>query len=650
MKRITLSIIVLLFLGVNSIASPVSPDVTRRAAANFWNSHRPVDVKAVDAAQLQLTSVSSLPMLHIWTVAEQGFVIMSASDAAIPVLAYSFNSAVTREPNPEVMFWLRQYNEQISVAENAGLHNADAQAQWQGLLNNPVPPMPVSLVVVPRLMTTTWDQGEPYNSLCPYDSVLHSRSVVGCVATAMAQIMRYWRHPSTGTGYHSYEHQGYGHDGDYGMLEANFGRTTYMWDLMPNFLSQYTANPRHVNAVATISYHCGVAVDMMYGPSSTGGSAAYSSCGYWAESCAESAFRDYFKYNPDLYYLQRNTVVWRDSMAYDSASASYVNVHYRADSAMISDSAWCALIDANLAQNAPMYYSGSDTSGGHAFVLDGSDENGRYHFNWGWGGYYDGYYSINNVAPGSGGIGGNSTYSFNSGQGAIFGILPLPEHFDSVTIYDTVCRNVSTYQFHEYEFPAADTVYTAVYLDTVFTINLHVISVRRLYVNPNGGTGTAFEKQFCPVEGVTLPDNRFSRNGYTFAGWGFARSHNDTIYQPGEHLMLRANKTIYAVWEDTTATVNPGDTVDPGDTVGIVLASNSPLFITPNPTHDDINISLTTGEDITVCIIDRWGRVVMRRKDFGGKANISLKSLPAGTYTVSVLTANEKYNGRIIKL
>ena len=96
------------------------------------------------------------------------------------------------------------------------------------------------------------NQSPYYNALCPYDNTYGERTVTGCVATAMAQVMKYWNHPTTGTGFHSYNHD------TYGTLSANFGSTTYQWSQMPNTVSSSN------NAVATLMYHCGVSVDMDY--------------------------------------------------------------------------------------------------------------------------------------------------------------------------------------------------------------------------------------------------------------------------------------------------------------------------------------------------------------------------------------------------
>ena len=621
MKRKVLSLIALIFCGLGCMAATVSPDVSRRAAANFWNTYRPVEVKAVTPEAMQQMTVASLPMLHIWAVGQEGFVIMSASDRVAPVLAYSFNSPATREPNPEVMFWLRQYNTQIEAIESGewNVEGDNGEEEWNRLLTSTVPPMPVSIISVPQMMTTRWDQGIPYNDYCPYDSVQNARTVVGCVATAMAQIMKYWNHPSSGVGSRSYEHHGWGHESSYGTLEADFEGTTYMWDYMRDFLDPYMADQRATRAIATLSYHCGVAVEMMYGTSAGGGSAAYTDCGSWTNACAVSAFREHFKYSPHLGSVNRDTN-------------------------LISDSIWCDMIDSSLAHGIPLYYHGSDNTGGHAFVLDGADTMGRYHFNWGWSGSYDGFYGINDLAPRSGGVGGNATYTFNNKQGAIFGIVPVEEVFDSVVMYDTVCNNELRYRFHDYEFPAADSTYTAVYCGTVYTIHVSVIHARRLYVNRNGGQGTNYDLQFCPTTGIDAPECTFHNDGYNFIGWATKRTGYDTLYQPGDHLNLRVSTTVYAIWQDTAAAS------EPEDTVGISMVDGGMIMITPNPTRDIVSLTVDEDEPVEISIVDTWGRVLVQRSDVRREAKISLAALPAGAYTVVVRSQDTVYKRRIIKM
>ena len=619
MKRIITSVITLIILSLGCMAGNVSTDDSRKAAVNFWNSHRTESNKPVSLDEPVLITFADMPMLHIYAIGTEGFVITSAYDGVMPVLAYSFDSPASDDLNPEAGYWLRWLNHQIAISAAEGYRYPDAESQWTNLLTAPVPPTPVSLADIPALMTTRWNQSQPFNHLCPYDERYHERTVVGCVATAMAQIMKYWNHPSSGTGSHSYTYN------PYGTLSADFENSTYIWEYMPDQLGMVVGSDEEVYAVAQISYHCGVAVDMMYGPSSTGGSGAYSTCGSWATACAEHAFYENFKYSPTLHHLDRHGTVW-----YNGA---WVETHY------YSDSAWMALIDADLAEGRPIYHTGRDSTGGHAFVCDGSDLQHRYHFNWGWGGSYDGFYAINDLSPRHGGAGGNATYTFNHDQGAIFGVFPLEELFDSVTLYDTICRGMGVkYHFHDYVFPAKDSTIVAKWCGSVYTIHLKAISSRTAYLDPNGGTGMTIEHAFCPSEGLIFPECSSHRNGYYFIGWGMKRNGNDVIYQPGDTLRARNSLTLYAQWRDSSLM----SVTEP--------LSKDNVKIYPSPTSDRVNVQLSNNYEADVTILDNLGRVLIRRKTVDGKAKISLSRLPAGTYTVLILTAYGMYKEQIIKL
>ena len=378
MKRILFGALALSFLLSGAMAQTVTVQEAQTVAVNFWNRHHPAEVSGVKASETTLLSYGEISHMYVVNVADRGFVIVAGDRCVQPVLGYSFDSRFPERMHPEVSYWLGGFDGQIAEAVEADyVPSQEVVDMWDQLLTQTAPETPVSLVVVPALLTTRWDQGSPYNQYCPYDSVDHVKTVVGCVATAMAQIMRYWRHPSCGTGSHSYiPEQRTGMS--FGTLSADFEHTTYIYDYMPNSVDANFSPAKERNAVALLSYHCGIAVDMMYGSSS----GAYSECGYWSNACATSAFSDYFKYKTSLELRKRYNY---------------------------SDSVWRLMIDTNLENGRPMYYSGHDNSGGHAFVLDGADGQGRYHFNWGWGGYADGYYTVSNLAPGSGGAGGNAT-------------------------------------------------------------------------------------------------------------------------------------------------------------------------------------------------------------------------------------------------
>ena len=616
MKKTTLLLVAMFVLSGSLLAAPVTEATARLVALNFWNTYRPQDVKSVST--MQSLSFPELEHMYVFCNDTFGFVVVAADDRVQPVLGYSFESPFSqRQLNPELLFWLRGYERQIAYAATT---EGKAHPRWNTLLTSEVPPQPVALENVPVLCKTRWDQGEPYNMLCPYDSVNHERAVVGCVATAMAQIMKRWNHPSCGTGSHSYVHHNPDYwDLSYGTMSADFEHTTYMWELMPNYVVMGTTSEREL-ALSTLSYHCGVAVDMMYGTISTGGSAAYS-------ASAVDAFRDYFKYSPSLHVEDRN-------INYRRQNGSWV------DSTLISDSAWMAMVDEDLANGRPIYYHGSDNTGGHAFVLDGSNLDTMYHFNWGWSGWGDGYYTLANLAPGSGGVGGNATYTFNHHQGAIFGILPLPEPFDTIVVYDTICTNYEAYENHGYTFPTANRDTNLRYLDTIFAVHLHVdLSDVLTYASNTGGFGDRENYEYCHVDGAEMIECPFTKNRYHFIGWStHATGTPDTLYQPGERVYLQGNVTLYARWQKDVAI----DAVEDGDAVSLW----------PNPTSGELCIKHPMLQDAQVLLIDAVGRTVLRQdcsNRMNGTTKISLNGLPDGVYTVQVKSAEGVYNQRVIK-
>lgn len=589
-------------------AKPVDNRTASLVAAHFWDTYRPSDAKP--AATLAELTFAELPHLHVVAINGDGFVIVPVDDCIQPVLAYSYDDAFPTELNAELRYWLGGYNEQIAGAIKTDYQpTPDITAQWDALLNEPVPPTPLTVADIPALMTTRWNQSSPYNNYCPYDSVGNFRTVVGCTATAMAMIMKYWNYPAFGQGSHSYYHW------DYGDISADFGATTYLWELMPDHLDYYSFS-YEINPVALLSYHCGVAVDMNYGISSGAWVLADNS----SMPCAHNAFVNYFKYSPDLVSLNRYSV---------------------------SDSTWTAIIDTEMAHRRPILYCGYDTdNSGHAFVLDGADLEGRYHFNWGWDGWGNGFYTVNNLAPGRGGGAGESINgTYNIGQGIVYGIRPgMVETFDTMDYYDTICSDSQTHQFREYTFNVGDFDTTVRHLDTVFHYHLKVISRKRLHLSPNGAPGDIDVSHFCPATGIVLPECPFTKPNCIFTGWCRRANGEDSIYQPGDLVFVNTNVTFYAQWNDTT---------QHNDTVGITEIENPELGIViyPNPACDELNIVLPEQTN-QIVILDAIGRTVLRDEHLSvidGTVKISLSALPAGLYIVQVRTSSDVYNQRIIK-
>lgn len=388
-------------------ANPVDTNTAKLVATNFLQQH---DATVKSVAQMRVSQVAvdnGLSNLYIVERTDRaGFVVISADDCVQPVLAYSTTSVAGMEIPVNAMDWFRGYNGEIAycVANNIQA-TEEVRAAWQHLteqsdasprgnvFEEPLQTHSGTPVVGP-LVSTTWDQAPLYNNLCPYDNTYGDRTVVGCVATAMAQIMKYWNHPLRGTGSKSYYAQNQSQTVTYGTLSANFAATTYDWANMPTALTAQSSSAE-VNAVATLSYHCGVAVEMMYGVSSQGGSGAYTTGNY--SPTAEWALKTYFGYKSSL------ASVYRDNM---------------------TDAQWNSLLKRELDARRPLLHSGRGNGGGHAFVCDGYDNTGKFHYNWGWSGSYNGFFESNNLAPAGGGIGTNNSNTFNLYQAVVYGIEP----------------------------------------------------------------------------------------------------------------------------------------------------------------------------------------------------------------------------------
>ena len=181
---------------------------------------------------------------------EHAFVIVSADDCVIPILAYSEDFAFRVDDMPgNIKTWMESLDNEIQNAINKNLvATNEIRDEWDNLKNGNKP-TPKNRTFVRPLIKTHWDQGAPYNNMCP------GGSVTGCAATALAQVMKYWEWPKTGTGSHTYSHSSYGN------LTANFGNTTYDWDNMIDMPTTSSSTAQQ-NAVATLMYHCGVALDM----------------------------------------------------------------------------------------------------------------------------------------------------------------------------------------------------------------------------------------------------------------------------------------------------------------------------------------------------------------------------------------------------
>lgn len=388
MKKIIFAIVGMLMLSGNTIARPVDASKARRIAEVYMGAK---GMKNPSALQ-DITSQTPFTEFYLFASADGGFILVSADDCIIPVLGYSLQGRFeTKEMPAHIMAWFERYENMIRRSRTlAAAEDLPPTAQWNDLTNG-TPQTPLLTTSVAPMLTTTWDQAPYYNTLCPADANVHpyyqGHVVTGCVATATAQIMKFWNYPTTGYGSHSYVHP------TYGTLSANFGTTTYDWANMPNALTS-ASSATQVNTIATLMYHIGVADEMNYTVQSSGAS-NYQSFGSIRAS-SQNSLVAYFKYSPDMAFLVRDNM---------------------------GDSLFSAALRAELDLNRPILFSGFDESAGHSFVLDGYDNTGNFHINWGWGGSCDGYYQMGYLVPAQSGIGGNNG-SYNLSDVALIGIRP----------------------------------------------------------------------------------------------------------------------------------------------------------------------------------------------------------------------------------
>ncbi len=367
----------LTILSFTMKSQEVSLMESKRAATNFFTKTTGKAFTINDIASVKSYVLKSDTVFRAVNFKNNaGFVLISNSKAALPVLGYVVGQNFDTTSAP-VNFknLLKDYGLQILDIRKRNLSSGKKIArQWKVLSHAPL--AKGSMSTTGPLLTTIWSQGCYYNDSCPADPAGPCGHVVtGCVATAMSQVINYFNFPPKGSGKHSYQSA-------YGLLSANFGHTNYNWSLMADTLNSSTPAAK-VAAVAQLISQCGIAVDMGY---SAGGSGAYS-------QDAMNAFIHYFNFNPDM------DMRYRDNYA---------------------DSVWEQMLIYNLDSVGPLYYDGTGT-GGHAFVCDGYQFDNNlnaylFHYNWGWNGAYNGYFTATNLNPGG--------MNFSMYNSAVFNMKP----------------------------------------------------------------------------------------------------------------------------------------------------------------------------------------------------------------------------------
>ncbi|MCI5121194.1 MAG: hypothetical protein D3908_08405, partial [Candidatus Electrothrix sp. AUS4] len=429
MKRVIVAILLSLLLPIYSVtAKPIKEEKAKRFAKNWvlekWNKKADeVNIKEKVTGEQYGTDET---LYYVLSFPQKGWMIVSGDDVAYPVIAFSPTGIYSDQDRP-IQFeeWMENVKKDISSAIKAKhTPSPKSAAAWKRFGISPksfVPDMTSSFAgpsfaatSVESLVSAEWGQGKYYNQKCPDDSSgPDDHALVGCVAVAMGQIMKYHSYPSTGSGSHSYHHP------TYGWLSADFGDTTYKWTSMPKSLSDDDSD------VAKLLYHVGVSVNMDYGPDSSSAE----------PKDIAGALITFFNYSSSARLL------WRK--------------HY-------STSEWTALLRTELDNKRPVLYGGYG-SGGHAFVCDGYSGSNYFHFNWGWEGDYDGYFYLNDLTP------GGSNYSYN--QAAVIGITPPGESPGSGDLPDFITDKVimgnKSGSKEKYRWQINETAYVHAWVDNI---------------------------------------------------------------------------------------------------------------------------------------------------------------------------------------
>ncbi|MCD4796758.1 MAG: C10 family peptidase, partial [Candidatus Cloacimonetes bacterium] len=391
MKKLFITVMIITISMLNAKEVTLSQAVL--VAKNILNEGVANDFAVpITGSELQPVNIKE-NLVYVFNITgEKGFAIVAADDRAFPVLGYSSSGSFDADNIPPSLQWLLDsYQEQLqSIRENNLKATGEIAEKWNRYSSDNFLPETMRDEVGP-LITSVWNQCAYYNTLCPVDADGCDGHVpVGCVATAMAQIMDYYQYPTQGTGSHSYYAEGYGQQ------TANFGATTYNWDNIPDFLTDYNID------VETLGYHCGVSVEMMYGPH---GSGAYS-------DDVLAALQTYFGYSGSMQYL-------------------YKDYHGTEE--------WNNILRQEIDAARPIHYSGFGDAGGHAFICDGYEGTDHFHFNWGWDGLFNGYYYLDNLNP--------RNHNFSEWQGALIGIHPTEGPTADLTADHTTVLTGSSVNF-----------------------------------------------------------------------------------------------------------------------------------------------------------------------------------------------------------
>jgi hypothetical protein len=694
--RIVVFLVVVLQCLLTVDAKTITQETASRIASHFISTKqlatRSMTLQRVVTSSSSLIStnlrssqIGVIPMYYVFSLSENnGFLIISANDVAKPILGYSL-SGTYDENNENFAHWMERLSNQISYAVEHDLpQTPEIKDQWEALQQFNSAGYSMGTAEVAPLINTQWNQGTPYNNYCP--RIKNVKTVTGCVATAMAQILNYYEWPKVGFGSNVYVHP------TIGKISCVFN-TNYNWSKMLNTYTSGAYTTTESDAVATLMYHCGVALQMNYGN-------------------LESSASMYEAYNSLLNYFSYDTTIIVRTMT------DY------------SESKWTQILKEELDNGRPIFYCG----GNHAFICDGYDSDAYFHFNWGWGGYSDGYFPINclqinetdynegnftitGIRPSTNSSivhgsqnnlqwnlvrGGQLTYSTPDGTKADITSVEqnAMEKYVGIVKAISISGGISSIEtgsfipYYNLEFFTVDATNTAICASDGV---LYDKEIKKLYCCPPLKIGSfVVPKTVTELDGfafsdcrnlsaIDLPNTLCTIGSYAFnycfslktlsipksvnylGEWALSACIGlDTLYVYWDHPLgtryfayegQLKSSIVLSVPYGCKGNYIPIDgwsvfsIVSERDATPLsVLSNNKEVTMFPNPCSD--HLSLESDEPIcSMKIMDCAGRVVVQSNLMSSKMSLNLKHLPTGNYLVLLKTIEDKIiTKKLIKL
>lgn len=508
--------------------------------ANSFMAHK----SGRQAIDLSLSAKSDVDAWYLFSDAN-AWVIVAGETDLYPVLAFSDQAGLDATVIPPAMLsYLQAREAQVSAIRNNRTIHPENRAAWRAF---ECKGFYSSRESIEPLLNTKWNQGWPYNMFCPaHVNGPGGHVYAGCVATAMSQIMKYHNYPETGRLSHSYF---WGED-----VEIDFSEGNYDWDAM-----SASANTSSQEAIAKLMFHCGVAVDMDYSPDGSGSNV----------QVAAYAMKQYFKYKSGLEFVDE--------------------VNY-------SDAEWKFLLKEDLDKSHPILYRGtSDSGGGHAFVCDAYQDTSYFHFNFGWSGYGDGFFNLDDQ-------------DFHWGQGAVINIMPYWGNYCNSMVYTQESWSFDDGSGPNYYWNETDCEWL-----------IQPEGAEKVVLNFEAFNTEAGDILFV-YDGSSVDDPLIGE----FSGSNIPSE----LISSGGALLLR-----FVTDADGQTT---GWKVNYESVVAGVDIENVSFELYPNPAKDIINLELLSEEESVVEILDVMGKVVKTEMLTGAKNCIDVSSISEGLYVIKI--------------